>query len=146
MNQDLLAKIQAERQKRLENDHLDVDVPSWSGRLVARYEVLTDEDELLQAVQASSSIEQFIDFLLKACSGLYLRDDAGELEPLEDEHGVVGYDRIAAKLELDAESARAALRNLFGENVVAISTHAMRVFGWMQDTSRGGDRGLLGES
>lgn len=147
MNGDLLARIAAERARRLDGEHLDVDVPSWSGQLVARYGVITDDDELVRAVSSSGAVEQFVDFLIKACTGLYLRGETGDLDAITDDAGrTVGYEAIAEKLGLEVETTREALRHVFGDNVVAISAHAMQVFTWMQDTSRGADRGLLGES
>jgi hypothetical protein len=145
-NDSLLARIAAERKAKTEDEHLDLDVPSWSGQLVARYRVVKDEDELIKVAGAKAGTEQLLDLLIKSCSELFLRDADGELERIEDDGYPVGYDdRLAVKLSVEFESARELVRHVFNGNMLALAAHAGRVALWMQDTTADVDEGLLGE-
>ena len=145
----LLAQIKARRDERAADEFLDLPIPTWGGELVARYEVV-DRDTLERMIaRRNPSAQVDADFLVRACSGIYMLDgDTGELVPVPGhyEGEVARYDAaLGEALSLDAGSGRELVTYLFRDNVVAISSHALKVLRWMQDTSREVDDALLGE-
>lgn len=153
---DVLREKRAEAAKR---QTIDLSVGGYDGALVARYRLL---DPLKEGKEIGERVRrQFkgdedaqlfyanADTLIEACVGLYLRDDNGELEPIDPE-GLgepVKYDhRLAAGLGIDVDDkqpARSVLLGIFNGNKVALNVHALQFTRWMGDPT--GDHGL-GES
>jgi hypothetical protein len=165
----LLKQAQKKRQTRQRTFFLDV--PSWDGDLICEYQVV-DPDMLKKVAagairRARNGSEQEaaandVDLILAAAVGLYAKDpETGERVAIEDEHGHVGYGRIAKLLGKDDEvkSQAQAVRYLMAErdddsedggwveNVMAMSLHADAISRWMKDPSKHGVdlETLLGE-
>ena len=161
----LLEQARAKRSKR--ESHLFIDVPSWDGDLVAEYRVLGSKELEVIAENAGRRIRSGehdpvhseLDLIAKANVGLYTIDpESGDRVSLEDEHGLVGYNRIAQMLGIDndpeikpkVDSVVKAIKYLTGErkedgepgewqeNPTAITQHANRIGRWMRDPSKSG--------
>jgi hypothetical protein len=149
---------QAEERREQESDTLFLDVPSWSGDLIAEYKVL-DRPRLEAMVrkvqqlardgnQSNARTVADIGLLLESNVGLYAYDpDGGDTEesrraPITDEHGTVTYDRIGKILGQDFRSSRESVLYLMKNNAIAISTHALAVARWMRDPSKDPMEGL----
>lgn len=165
-----LSLLEQARQRRSEREaHLFVDVPSWDGDLVAEYRILSPKELDIVAENAARKIRQGakdtihadLDVIAKANVALHMVDpESGDRVPLEDEHGVVGYDRAAHVLGMEEElnSVVKTIEYLMAErkddgsgwqvNSTAISMHANRIARWLRDPSKGGKtlEEILGES
>lgn len=147
----LLGRIKARRDEQTANETLTLPVPTWDGELLARYRVL--ERKVLEKLNAAAKRKQGAavngdaDFLIRACVGLFVVDDDGEQVALEDESGPIRFDsRLAAKLDVPAETARDVVMYAFKGNDLAVGSHAAKVAQWMTDTSQEVDGEVLGES
>lgn len=150
----LLQEAQKKRQKRERT--LFLDVPSWNGDLIAEYRVVPPEDLRRIAEGAlrrarngrPEPAENDISMIIASCIGLYMKNPEGEGRvALEDEFGIVKYDRIAGLLgkEDEIKDNRTAVRYLMSErdenggwtpNVLAISLHANAIAKWTKDPSK----------
>lgn len=139
---DRLRKQRSEVQKR---DTCDIDLPGYSGELVARYkmmgaqelEVIGKKIQRQMKTQADRLLYGSMDTLIAACEGFFLRIDGQDgdvLHPLTVENEPVKYDENLAKfLEFPATSAREVLRGVFADNEMAIVQHAAKHSRWMAD-------------
>jgi len=148
---------EAERRRQQREHTLFLDVPSWNGDLIAEYRVVPPE-ELRKVAEAAlrrsrnggrlEPAANDIALISVACIGLYMKDpETDERIPIEDEHGHVGYNRIASVLgkEDEIKSNADAVRYLMAErsenggwveNVMAMSLHANAIGRWLRDPSR----------
>lgn len=145
-----LGRLRAERDARLADQHLDLPVPSWNGRLVARYRLVSG-DEMRRLTQRVGGGDRTVDarFLLLACEQvLMMLEDDGQLVGLQHDDGrPMGFDvELGALLGQSFERAAALLFYLFGDNEIAVSAQAFKVASWMQDTSQGVEGALVGEA
>jgi hypothetical protein len=137
---------------------LYLDVPSWNGDLIAEYRVVPPEDLKRIAENAlrrarsglPEPADNDISMIIAACVGLYMKNpetNGEERVALEDEFGIVKYDRIAIMLgkEDEIKDNRTAVRYLMSErdenggwtpNVMAISLHANAIARWTKDPSK----------
>lgn len=150
----LLQEAQKKRQARERT--LFLDVPSWNGDLIAEYRVVPPEDlkriaegALRRARNGSPEpAENDVSMIVAACVGLYMKNpEDGQRVALEDEFGIVKFNRIAHMLGKDDEikDNRTAVRYLMSErdenggwtpNVLAISLHANAIAKWTKDPSK----------
>jgi hypothetical protein len=146
------------KKKRAEREnHLFLDVPSWDGDMVAEYRVLSGKEIDQIAEQAArrmksktgDPLQSDLDLIARANLGLYMVDpESGDRVPLEDDYGVVGYSRVAAKLGMEEEldSNAKVIKYLTGErkedgsgwqeNQTAVTMHANSIARWMRDPSK----------
>jgi hypothetical protein len=143
----LLARIKARRETLVADETLDLPIPTWGGDLVARYRVLDRKEiETLTTRNGKPTATADLDFLIRSCVGISMRDDEGELVALIDQTGPVRFDaRLAGMLDIDAMTARDVVQYLFRANAVAVGAHAQKIAEWMQDTSQAVDGALTGE-
>lgn len=162
---------QAEERRASRSGTLFLDIPSWNGELVCEYQIVAREEivEITERIARQvrsgngNSIKPGqgdIELIIRACVGLYVIDpESGDRVPVEDENGLVGYDRIAHVMGRDEiKSQRDTVRYLMGvrtdvdggwkENLLAVAIHANLIARWMSDpTKRNSDmEALLGES
>ena len=143
----LMEQLRRKRAEAASHTTVDLAVPGYKGDIVARYQlidVLVEGKEIQERLQRQFEKDDdrmhfgMIDTLIAACTGLYFRNDEGQLEPIDpDGQGPAQYDhRLAAAFGYEAESARDALVKLFNGNNLAIRAHALRLSEWMADPSR----------
>ena len=149
--------LQAAEERRAKREtNLFLDVPSWDGDLVAEYKIIPPKEMTLIAERVARKFKQNsndatigdIELIIHSCVGLHMLDpDTGKRVAIEDEFGIVGYDRIASVLgkEDEVKSNADAVRYLtaeraedgsWEENVTAINQHAQRIQRWMRDPSK----------
>lgn len=143
----LIEQLREKRRAAAGNITVDLPIPGYRGSVVGRYRLvdpLVEGKEIGDRVRAQFDDDRarehyaFVDTLIAACQGLYLRTETGELEPIDpDGQGPARYDaRLADALGIQAGSSRDVLDALFNGNKVAIDTHALRLAQWMADPSR----------
>jgi hypothetical protein len=129
-------------------------VPGYSGKLVAEYRVLDIRNELdkitvkvRQQYSKMGEIALFttLDVLVVACVGLYY-NNGEKLRPISESIGpneppICYDDRLAEFLALDLSEAegsfaRETVYQAFGKNEQAIIDHGRLLNAWMSDTSR----------
>lgn len=166
-SESLLERAASKRKKRAK--HLFLDVPSWDSDMVAEYRVLEQSeldgiaDRQARRLRAGDNDSQQADLELIAMANVALHmvdPESGGRLPIEDDHGLVGYNRIAYKLGMEDELDTNAqvIRYLTGErseddtgwkaNPTAITMHANKIARWMRDPSKSGSsalEALLGE-
>lgn len=151
-----LLRSAAQRRER-SGDTLFLDVPTWSGDLIAEYKVIERQrlEQLISRIQresrngnsTSTRTAADIDLLVEANVGLYafdveasLADDGGDdgrgRVPIEDGSGVVTFGRIGPVLGKEFRSAREAVLYLMKNNGLAVTAHAVVVARWMRDPSK----------
>jgi hypothetical protein len=151
----LLQKAQERRQKR--ESTLFLDVPTWDGDLIAEYRILGPDEmkafstkALARARNGAEPGANDMALIAAMCVGLYVMDpDTSKREPITDEFGHVGYNRIASFLgkEHVIDSQAEAIKYLMSErdkndpdkyvvNLIAINLHAASIQRWMRDTSK----------
>lgn len=142
---DLIAQLRAARDQARGEATLDLAIPGYGGRLIARYQA-PERDRLgpvITAVASGSEISQGdeLDLLIAACTGLFVSDgqDASTPRPLDPEGGPVRFDggdeRLSRLLGFDAvRTARDAARKTFMTDryPLAPSGHCYRLIGWLQ--------------
>lgn len=158
----ILQRTAQERDERVKNLKQILPIPSWDGALVAQYEVLSRK--LVEEFSTRKpSVQGNMDFVLRCCTALYLRDPEGELGGtaldeegyegyvrIEDDHGLpVTFDQtLAEKLGMenpDKLKARDVLAYCFKDNYIAINTVSAKLMQWMTDTDQEIAKNLLGE-
>lgn len=145
-----------DRKKSLAATVCYIDVPGYSGRLVASYRMMDGKE--LEVIgkrverQASDQAEKLVwgsaDILIAACAGFYLRGDDDKLYPLLADDNPVKYDEnLASFLEYQAGTAREIVVGLFTNNDMALVQHQVRYTRWMADPSKdpNAEGDLLGE-
>lgn len=163
---DLLKQAQRKRQER--SASLFLPIPSWDELVVGEYRIVDKPkwQEIAERVARRANngsregLSNDIELILAACVGLHAVDpESGNRVPIEDDYGIVKYDRIAHVLGVadEIESASDAVRYMMAErdeetgkwkeNIIAIGMHAQSISRWMRDPSkRGVDlEALLGE-
>jgi hypothetical protein len=154
------------RYQRLQEKHTeDIDVPNWSGMLVARYVPITDESFKVaqRALRANApdaevgEIAASIETILAACESIWFREDDGQLVPV-DESEKSAYqanpirfdDRLARELEIPYQNDNAlVVREIFSVNhqlnVSALLSHAGQLDSWMDQVISETDKEFAGE-
>jgi hypothetical protein len=147
---------EAEKRREERERSLFLDIPSWEGDLIGEYRIVPSteltriaERQVRRARQGQvDAVKNDIDIITAANIGLYMRDpESGDRVPIEDDYGLVGFDRIATVLgkEEEIKSQADAVRYLtaerkddgsWEENAVAIGLHAQSVSRWMRDPSK----------
>lgn len=143
-----LERLRARREQLAREKTTDIDVAGYGGELVARYHLLdplADGKEIGDRVSAQypkQPEEQryyaLVDSLIRACDGLYLRNEDGTVEAIDPEgQGVVTYSdpRLGAGLGFEATTARETVLELFGGNRNAVIAHALQLQRWFADTT-----------
>jgi hypothetical protein len=140
----LLARLRERAAEVARERSIDLPVPGWRGELVLRFQPLdVPALERLIArrgtnVEAGSGLNEAIDAVTRACTGVYARDD-DELVQLADIDGPVRLEhRLAVLLAMpmppDAElTAREVVLGLFGGNAFALGSYVDRLVSWMAD-------------
>lgn len=146
-----LDRLREQRERQRQHGvFLDRAVPSWpNGQLVARYRVVSDDDRAGlkqrakaragQLDEAAATTGNYVDLLVTACVGLYLREDDDTLTPIPDpQTGMTcRYDGAAADLlgvpVPPGGSSGDVLRALFDHNPTAIDGEGMRLDRWTQN-------------
>lgn len=142
-----MERLRRKRAEAASHTTVDLAVPGYKGDIVARYrliDLLVEGKEIQDRMQRQFEKDDdrmhfgMIDTLIAACTGLYFRNDDGQLEPIDpDGDGPALYDhRLAAAFGYEAESARDSLVKLFNGNNLAIRAHALRLSEWFADPSR----------
>lgn len=117
--------------------HLDLDVPGYQGRLVVRYGrvpwvAIAHAQELIAKPgrDGEGSLLAQADFLIAACREILVRDDAGELAPIDPSGAPRRFDaELGVLFETDATTARAVIRYVFA-NDPALAVQAGEVMEW----------------
>ena len=152
-----LSLLRDAEQKRSEREKsLFLDIPSWDGSLIGEYRLI-DKNELTKLAERQirrfrqgdrDTLKNDIELIVLSCVGLYARDpESGDRVSIEDEFGIVKYDRIGKVLGKDEEikSASDAVKYLtaereengvWEENSIAIGIHAQSISRWMRDPSK----------
>lgn len=150
----LLKAAEARRAQRETN--LFLDIPSWDGDMIGEYRLIPSKEMSKIAESVARKFKQNgndpavgdIAVIMHACVGLHMRDpETGKRVPIEDDLGIVGFNRIATVLgkEDDIKSNSDAVRYLtaeraddgsWEENITAINHHAQRIQRWMRDPSK----------
>lgn len=147
---------QAEKERSEREKSLFLDVPSWDGSLIGEYRLI-EKDQLRKLTERQlrrfrsgdrDTVQSDIELIVMACVGLYARDpESGDRVSIEDDFGIVTYDRIAKVLgkENEIKSNSDAVRYLtaereengvWEENTIAIGIHAQSISRWMRDPSK----------
>jgi hypothetical protein len=158
--QSIMDQLRKAREEVLAADTLDLDVPHYRGKLVARYRVLSNEEieKMSKRVrrqfrgdkeQAHMVLAMAQDGLIESCTGLYFRDDNGDLQQLTADGAPMVYDvNLANFLQLgELDSARQVVLEVFGgpDKDMSLVDHYIRVVKWMRDTGADVTGDLLGE-
>lgn len=148
----IVEQLRARRAERLADEHLDLPIPTWEGQLVARYRVVRGEEvrKLLQRASTGRA-DQTADasFLVTACEQVFAMDDEGRMVVLRRPDGMpMRYEPALGELVAGErfERAVALVYHLFADNDLAISSHALKLAQWMQDTSREVEGAIVGEA
>ena len=137
----LLARIRAEREAHMADRHLDLPVPTWGGRLIARYRVI-DKKEWKRLSRADVDDR---DLIAAACIGLFV-NDGGDMQPIEDNGAPVVFDSVFAEMnDQRLSDSRSVVSWAFGGEDLAVGAVARKLIDWMADTSAEVD-GALGEA
>lgn len=148
---------QAEQTRQKRENSLFLDIPSWDGALIGEYRII---DKIVLQKLTERQIRRFrsgdrdtvkndIELILTACVGLWARDpESGDRVAIEDDVGIVKFDRIAQVLGKGEEikSAIEAVKYLtaevrredgtWEENSMAIGIHSQSIGRWMRDPSK----------
>lgn len=144
----LLEGIARRRDERVQDLHLDLPVPTWDGDLVARFDIM-GRKAVEKFAQAKRSLDNDLDFIIKATRELYLHDtsrtapgtrmenneDYVRIEE-EDTGHVVGWDSVLAEKLGHSEltSAKAVVLYCVKDNGLAVGGLAGKLITWMQNT------------
>jgi hypothetical protein len=154
---DQLRKTHAEM---VDNETVDLDIPNYKGQLVARYRVLSNEEleKIAKRIrrafkgqrdrQADMVLALAEDGLIASCTGLYFRDDEGELQQLMADGFPIVYDHnLAEFLNVEAANARDTVLAVFGgsHRDMSVVDHYMRIIRWMRDSGADVTGELMGE-
>lgn len=163
----LLQRAAAARDERYaKGEHVTLPVPTWRDdrdrpTLYARYRVLKEEEiegQMRDGMNTGAAAAN-ADFLIKACIGVLAPGDDGQLVRIEKHGRPVRFDGdLAEMLSIETDRARDVVYYLFTPrdeenpnawrttpNTVAVVRLAVKVWDWMEDTSRQLDEALLGE-
>lgn len=157
---DILTKIAQEREERVQDLHLDLPIPTWDQQLVARFEVMPRK-EMEKFADKKRTLELDVDFLVKACTGIWALDAERTVEGtrnednedyvlVEDEDGPVTFEeRLGVKIGMTPDQDPSRARNVvlycFKNNGIAISGFVIRVLTWMNNTDAKVAADLVGE-
>lgn len=148
-----LDRIKGRRAELLQDRHVDLAIPGYGGDLVGRFRPVEWEELRKIALRVDQSkdprreLEGQATTLIKACRGIYIRQD-GKLVPIgDDDLAPVRFDKRLAEL-LDIEEVDTALGVLFSvfANDLAVTTVHNRLAVWMDRSDEEVDEDLLGES
>lgn len=148
-----LDRIKGRRAELLEDRHVDLAIPGYGGDLVGRFRPVEWEQLRKIALRVDQSkdprreLEGQATTLIRACRGIYIRQD-GELVPIgDDDLAPVRFDKRLAEL-LDIEGADTALGVLFEvfANDLAVTAVHNRLAAWMDRSDEEVAEELLGES
>lgn len=167
-----LRQVQAELERRGKRKRAPGSIllptPLYGGAIAARFRVLPPEEiakmgdafgEDTPADDPDANALAAAEFVSDACRHLESRNAAtGKWEPLTVNGARVGFDQSLAEvlgLEIEEDSAAAVVKAAWttedddGEaqfNAVALTGYALRLLGWMQDTSRPVEDAIVGEA
>jgi hypothetical protein len=149
----MMDRLREQHRKLAEQHTTELEIPGYSGELVARYRILDVQNELKKITlrvnrefkdMAEQALYSTIDALILACEGLFYYDGS-KLRPLSESFGPstppVKYDHRLVEflaLELGEEaSARDVVFAAFGGNEPAIITHGQILSRWMSGMAEG---------
>ncbi len=132
-------------------------IPTWHGKLFARFEVLNDDEEVERLAELAADEDDLIfksAWLAAACTGVFAVDGQGTQHEVLDGNGqsvTIGADlanRLRGKVEgIDtARSERDVLMCLTRQNGGAIRRLYAQQGRWELDTSQEVEGALVGES
>lgn len=144
---------------------IDLDVPGYGGDLLVRYGMIEGGWDVIkkigERVQKSKNPRAELlaacDTLVFACKGIYVRQDSGAIEPLDDPAAEAAPtfgepDRIGSVLGFssrDAQqnpiTARQCVLRMFN-NELAVQAQYVELSQWLQDANTEDDGEFLGES
>jgi len=142
------------RHDAISADHtLDVEVPGYQGRLVVRYgrvpvSAIARAQDMMAKPGRDGEGMLFgnVDFLVAACREVLVRNDDGELEPIDPSGEPRRFDpELARLLGSETTTARATVRWLFA-NDPAVMVQAGEVMQWTVENREEADEELMGES
>lgn len=131
----MFAGLRAKREKIGGDRHIDLDVPGYDGALVIRYGVVSwDEgrkmaEKFEQSKNPDKDLWAQVDFLIKGCQMVLMKDDDGNLQPLHKLTDAFGDepvrfdDRLASALGIDATSARQVVLGTFNNEWAMTAQH-----------------------
>jgi len=154
-----LESLRRKREALTENRTVDLAVPGYDKEppaLYIRYNLLQgpEIDRITRKVMRETKdrwdrqVLSSIDAMIAACEGLYIDwDDGTGRQPLtlNGDHILNFGPELAQALGIqDAGSARAIVREVFGNNDVALAQHNIQLSRWMGNTASEVDEELLG--
>jgi hypothetical protein len=143
----LIDQLRQQRKALSADRHLDLDIPGYGdpSKLVGRYKVVDYEEikqigkKLEKSKNPNKELFSQIDTLVAALDQIMFRKPDGTLVPLCEEvdefdnDTPIGFDpNLALLLEIPSESARQTVMGLFGNNALAVISHANDVSEWVQ--------------
>jgi len=161
--QTMMDQLRQERASEA-TDHADIDVPGFSGKLVARYGVIDGKQlamigkRVQRQFKADDERQLYgsVDVLVAACEGLYFKTTDDQLIPIDPDlppHGVdpmqgnaatYSHPGLGTYFGFAGGDARTNVFGLFKNNDMAIVGHSILLQRWMADTSKGVDEAWLG--
>lgn len=158
----ILERLRFEREQAMGEKFLTLEIPGWSGMLLAQYHPIpwADMTRLIKTASddPQKGLDSNIDALIAACERLLVLED-GERKSLGDVlraqgekvQGEVRYNNGYAPdaLGLDATAtARGIVLEIFGAAVspeLAIGEHAAQITNWMTGVTQSIDEELVGK-
>lgn len=156
---DILRQISDKRDKRVEDIHLDLPVPTWDGDMIARYDIISRK-AVEKFAKQKRSVEADVNFIISATRELYIYDPSqaasgtrmehnAEYVRLEDEESgmPLKWDKVLAEKLGHPELERAVDVVLYcvKNNALAIGGMAGKLITWMQNTDAEVAEALVGE-
>jgi hypothetical protein len=144
-----LDRLKERRRKvRETRDPLQLEIPEYGGELVAAYRVLGWEEmtklrekgnQMAAANDPEAELKVTMSTIAAACVGFYVRQDDGDLKPLNETVESFGdepvrYDsRLAEALGIDTDRVWVVIREMFPTDLSIIS-HLAEISRWMESS------------
>lgn len=152
----ILSELRAERQALTHKRTLDLPVPGYQ-RMVARYKAI--DYAIIDKIEARARKSQgpmadlnaAADVLAQTCIGIFLREDNGELLPLNEQlerwgDDPIRYDaRLAEAVGVEPGKARTIIHNVFGVfevdtgNDLVLMGHQTEILRWLKQANADDD-------
>lgn len=135
--------LRRQRDEAMEMRPLELPLPEYKNpELIAQYQLIdpTELNRIAERVRNEfktpyeRSLYGAIDSMCFACQGLFARYPGDkDLIPLDPEVPMIYDTRLADYMELEANTAREVVIQLFGNNIFAIVEHNLKISRWMGD-------------
>jgi hypothetical protein len=140
----ILQRAQEERDEKLRQLTLKLDIPSWDGVFVAEYKLLPRNlvESMQQRSRSKKDINSEMDMIARACVNIWVRDpDSGRLIELDEDKPVrytVDLLKVLGKTKLlegkkSEKEPYITIRHMFAGNELSIGAHAFQLITWMAD-------------